>query len=128
MTVASEPDFSPTSKLEIECEIYFWDFIVVRWHQARNPAEPIASKVPPPNRIVIEAIRCAYDAAKAARRKPPNVKELPAAVQPFLQQREGRNRSCTRFRAFSWIRNLEILQLQHFRRTSVPSAAISHER
>ena len=31
----------------------------------RNPAEPIASKVaPPPNRIGIEAIRCAYDAAE----------------------------------------------------------------
>ena len=42
---------------------------------------------PAPDRIVIEAIRCAYDAAEAAGTKPPNVKELPAAVQPFLQQK-----------------------------------------
>jgi len=40
---------------------------------------------PAPDRIVIEAIRRAYDAAEAARSKPPNIKELPAAVQPFLQ-------------------------------------------
>ena len=39
-----------------------------------------------PERIVIEAIRCAYDAAEAAGTKPPNIKELPAAVQPLLQQ------------------------------------------
>ena len=40
-----------------------------------------------PERIVIEAIRCAYDAAEAAGTKPPNIKELPAAVQPFLQKK-----------------------------------------
>jgi hypothetical protein len=32
-------------------------------------------------------MRCAYDAAEAAGMKPPNIKELPAAVQPFLQQK-----------------------------------------
>jgi hypothetical protein len=37
--------------------------------------------------MIIEAIRCAYDAAEAARGKPPNIKELPAAVQPFLRQK-----------------------------------------
>jgi hypothetical protein len=37
--------------------------------------------------MIIEAIRCAYNAAEAARRKPPNIKELPAAVQPFLRQK-----------------------------------------
>jgi hypothetical protein len=40
-----------------------------------------------PTAMIIEAIRCAYDAAEAARKKPPNVKELPAAVQPFLRQK-----------------------------------------
>jgi hypothetical protein len=40
-----------------------------------------------PERIVIEAIRCAYDAAEDAGRKPPNIKELPAEAQPFLQQK-----------------------------------------
>jgi hypothetical protein len=42
---------------------------------------------PAPGRIVIEAIKCAYDVAEAAREKPPNIKELPAAVQPFLRQK-----------------------------------------
>jgi hypothetical protein len=37
--------------------------------------------------MINEAIRCAYDAAEAARTKPPNVKELSAAVQPFLRQK-----------------------------------------
>jgi hypothetical protein len=39
------------------------------------------------DRIVIEAIRDAYDAAEKAGTKPPNIKELPAAVQPLLQQK-----------------------------------------
>ena len=42
---------------------------------------------PAPTAMIIEAIRCAYNAAEAARRKPPNIKELPAAVQPFLRQK-----------------------------------------
>jgi hypothetical protein len=42
---------------------------------------------PAPTAMIIKAIRCAYDAAEAARGKPPNVKELPAAVQPFLRQK-----------------------------------------
>jgi hypothetical protein len=41
---------------------------------------------PAPDPIVIEAIRCAYDAAEKAGTKPPNIRELPAAVQPILQQ------------------------------------------
>src|SRR5262249_60299829 len=41
-------------------------------HKPQNPAEPIASKLPPlSKRIVIEAIRCAYDAMEGTRRKPP---------------------------------------------------------
>jgi hypothetical protein len=40
-----------------------------------------------PERIIIEAIGCAYDAAEAAGTKPPNIKELPAAVQPLLQEK-----------------------------------------
>jgi len=40
-----------------------------------------------PDPIVIEAIRCVYDAAEAAGTKPPNIKELPAAVQLFLRQK-----------------------------------------
>jgi hypothetical protein len=36
--------------------------------------------------IVIEAIRCVYNTAEAAGMKPPNINELPAAVQPILQQ------------------------------------------
>jgi hypothetical protein len=40
-----------------------------------------------PDPIVIEAIRAAYDAAEKAGTKPPNIKELPAAVQPLLQQK-----------------------------------------
>ena len=42
---------------------------------------------PAPTAMIIEAIRRAYNAAEAARRKPPNIKELPAAVQPFLRQK-----------------------------------------
>ena len=40
-----------------------------------------------PERIINEAIGCAYDTAEAAGTKPPNIKELPAAVQPLLQQK-----------------------------------------
>ena len=52
-----------------------------------QPSQPQVKLKPAPERIVIEAIKCAYDAAEAARRKPPNIKELPAAAQPFLQQK-----------------------------------------
>jgi hypothetical protein len=38
-----------------------------------------------PKRIIIEGIRWAYDTAEHEGRKPPNIKELPAAVRPFLQ-------------------------------------------
>jgi hypothetical protein len=61
------------------------------WSDAtKRETQPSRSQVklkPAPDRIVIEAIRCAYDAAEDAGRKPPNIKELPAAVQPFLQQK-----------------------------------------
>jgi hypothetical protein len=61
------------------------------WSDAtKRESQPSRSQVklrPAPVRIVIEAIRCAYDAAEDAGRKPPNIKELPAAVQPFLQQK-----------------------------------------
>src|SRR5262249_22694056 len=38
----------------------------------------------------------------------------------ILALTERPNRFRTRFRAFSWVRNLEIWQLRHFRRTSLP--------
>jgi hypothetical protein len=41
---------------------------------------------PAPDRIVIEAIRCVYDAAEKGGTKTPNIKQLPAAVQPIVQQ------------------------------------------
>jgi len=40
-----------------------------------------------PTAMILEAIRCAYDAAEAARRKPPNIKELPAAVELVLDRK-----------------------------------------
>jgi hypothetical protein len=40
-----------------------------------------------PDPIVIEAIRAVYDAAEKAGTKPPNINELPAAVQPILQRK-----------------------------------------
>jgi hypothetical protein len=39
-----------------------------------------------PRATVQEAIKAAYDAADAAGGKPPNIKELPAAVPPLLEQ------------------------------------------
>jgi hypothetical protein len=61
------------------------------WSDAsRGETQPSRSQVklkPAPDRIVIEAIRCAYDTAETARRKPPNIKELPEAVQPVLQEK-----------------------------------------
>jgi hypothetical protein len=52
-----------------------------------NNVTRITLERPAPSAMIIEAIRCAYNAAEAARRKPPNIKELPAAVQPFLRQK-----------------------------------------
>jgi hypothetical protein len=52
-----------------------------------NKLTRISQERPAPTAMIIEAIGCAYDAAEAARRKPPNIKELPAAVQPFLRQK-----------------------------------------
>jgi hypothetical protein len=40
-----------------------------------------------PRATVQEAIKAAYDVADAAGGKPPNIKELPAAVQPLLEER-----------------------------------------
>jgi hypothetical protein len=61
------------------------------WSDAtKRETQPSRSQVelkPAPDRIVIKAIRWAYDAAEDAGRKPPNIRELPAAVQPFLQQK-----------------------------------------
>jgi hypothetical protein len=52
-----------------------------------QPSRPQVELKPAPDRIVIEAIRRAYDNAEDAGRKPPNIRELPAAVQPFLQRK-----------------------------------------
>jgi hypothetical protein len=61
------------------------------WSDASNgespPRRSPGQLKPAPDRIIIEAIRCVYDAAEAAGTKPPNIKELPAAVQPLLQQK-----------------------------------------
>jgi hypothetical protein len=61
------------------------------WSDAtKRETQPSRSQVelkPAPDRIVIEEIRRAYDAAEDAGRKPPNIRELPATVQPFLQQK-----------------------------------------
>ena len=117
----------------------------------------LASKLKPaPDRIVIEAIRSVYDAAEAAGRKPPNIREGQAPVQLLLKEKgftaskrrieqlgdaeefKRRRRppgktlkserpeiessvprtviSRPRFRAYSWVRNLEMWQFQHFRR------------
>jgi hypothetical protein len=61
------------------------------WYdRPRDVSEPSRSPEelkPAPDPIVIEAIRGAYDAAEKAGTKPPNIKELPAAVQPLLQQK-----------------------------------------
>jgi hypothetical protein len=38
-----------------------------------------------PRATVQEAIKAAYDVADAAGGKPPNIKELPAVVQPLLE-------------------------------------------
>ena len=40
-----------------------------------------------PRATVQEAIKAAYDTADAAGGKPPNIKELPAAVLPLLEQK-----------------------------------------
>jgi hypothetical protein len=52
-----------------------------------QPSRSPGQLKPAPDWIIIEAIRCAYDAAEAAGTKPPNIKELPAAVQPLLQRK-----------------------------------------
>jgi hypothetical protein len=61
------------------------------WSDAsRGENQPSRSQVtlnPAPPGIVIEAIRGAYDAAEAAGTKPPNIRELPAAVHPLLEQK-----------------------------------------
>jgi hypothetical protein len=73
-----------------------------------------------PDRIIIEAIRCAYDAAEAAGTKPPNIKELPAAVQPLLQQKGF------------WASKLRIMQLgeaeEFKRRRRRPGKTVASER
>jgi hypothetical protein len=70
-----------------------------RRHKARTPSwsdasrgetQPSRSQItlnPAPPGIVIEAIRGAYDAAEAAGTKPPNIRELPAAVHTLLEQK-----------------------------------------
>jgi len=42
---------------------------------------------PAPDAIINQAIRGAYDAAEEAGTKPPNIKELPKAAQPFLRKK-----------------------------------------
>jgi hypothetical protein len=61
------------------------------WADAsKGGTQPSRSQVelkPASTAMINEAIRCAYDAAEAAGTKQSNIKELPAAVQPLLQQR-----------------------------------------
>jgi hypothetical protein len=42
---------------------------------------------PAPNAIIGEAIQAVYDATNAAGEKPPNIRELPAAVMPLLEKK-----------------------------------------
>jgi hypothetical protein len=56
----------------------------------KRETQPSQSQVklkPAPEGIIIEGIKWAYDIAEHEGRKPPNIKELPAAVQPFLQHK-----------------------------------------
>ncbi len=66
--------------------------------QAKSPASDVARVTQAagspvnmlkqaPRASVEEEIKAAYDIADAAGGKPPNIKELPAAVQPLLEQR-----------------------------------------
>jgi hypothetical protein len=61
------------------------------WSDApKRKTQPSQSQVklkPAPRWVIIEGIRWAYDTAEHEGRKPPNIKELPAAVRPFLQAR-----------------------------------------
>jgi hypothetical protein len=57
---------------------------------SRGEAQPSRSQITlqlAPDAIINQAIRRAYDAADAAGTKPPNIKELPAAVHPLLEQK-----------------------------------------
>jgi hypothetical protein len=55
--------------------------------RVRQPSRsPVELKLAP-RAIIIEASNSAYDAAEAADWKPPNIKELSAAVQSLLQQK-----------------------------------------
>jgi hypothetical protein len=56
---------------------------VARRTQAESPVKLLKLA---PRVTVQEAIKAAYDAADAAGGKPPNIKELPAAVLPLLEQ------------------------------------------
>jgi hypothetical protein len=62
--------------------------------KVETPSEPVSSwqadspgLKPAPHKEIRAAIKAAYDAADAAGRKPPNIKELPAAVLPRLVEK-----------------------------------------
>ena len=61
------------------------------WADAsKGGTQPSRSQVelkPASTAMINEAIRCAYDAAEAAGRKPPNIRELGAAVQLLLKEK-----------------------------------------
>jgi hypothetical protein len=48
---------------------------------------PVKSLKQASEAMIIKAIKSAYDAADAAGRKPPNIKELPTAVRPLLEEK-----------------------------------------
>ena len=50
----------------------------------RSPAKLLKQA---PRAMVLEAIKAAYDTTDAAGGKPPNIKELPTAVLPLLEQK-----------------------------------------
>lgn len=58
------------------------------WPRVETQSEPVSPPAlkPAPEKDIRAAITTAYDAAQAAERKPPNIKELPAAVLPLLEE------------------------------------------
>jgi hypothetical protein len=95
--------------------------------KVETPPEPVSpwqadshSLKPAPNKEISAAIKAAYDAADAAGRKPPNIKELPAAVQPRLEE----NGYCASARSIQ-----KVGEAQEFkRRRRQPGRTISSEQ
>src|SRR5262245_11029124 len=96
---------------------------------SRNPAEPITSKVAPHqtgSALRQSGVRATPRRLRVGSRRYQRVARGGTAL--FATEGEAEIDFAPDFELSHGVRNLEILQLQHFRCTSVPSAAISHER